>query len=117
MKKILAFLLLLVLISPTVASACSCCHSASAAPVNQPAFDAAHHSCCPMMDANQSRCDVEKTESAAQTPHQESVTQVPSAQKSLHAYHLEKISWAGILSLPLVSSDTPLYLVHRILLI
>ncbi|MBI4114973.1 MAG: hypothetical protein HY447_00180 [Candidatus Omnitrophica bacterium] len=118
MKKILALTLLLVLAAPVVGWACSCCIHEEASSSSLSTIGT-EDCCCPGTDLKSDHRDVARLETANLLPSniftshlflliEEALSKVDSSETPF--------DFKG-LAPPGFSQETPLYLVHRILLI
>ena len=115
MKKIGAFLLVLVLLMPTIGLACDCC-SNEAMPSHQAELSNTSHYCCSAVDFNRDSCTIEKQDQAisdfSQTSYLGTLLNVPVLWiQAVHEFSLSLLDTGP----SLFSSKIPLYLANQVL--
>jgi len=115
MKKILAVLLVLVLLVPTIGLACDCCANGPA-PLQQTDLLKTSHQCCDTFDFNRDNCTIQKQDQGLPTFSEMDHLGVLFNVSVLLNQTLVKFSSPLFDTGPsLFFSKTPIYLANRVL--
>lgn len=114
MKKILAVLLVLVLLVPTIGLACDCCANGPA-PLQQTGLLKTSHHCCDTFDVNRDTCTIQKQDQGLPTFSQTDYLETISNVSLLFNQTVGEFSLALDTGPSSFSSKTPLYLANRVL--
>ena len=114
MKKLFALLLVLLIVAPAVGLACSCCQAEK--PSQDPlSIGNAHCDCCTTIDPNRENCTLERSEKSSLPATRTLLSPASSLAAFFFLSGILNPEFSSSNTDPPSSSQTSLYLTHRVL--